>query len=113
MRTYNKILYPTFLEACHARGIASNEIKWRECLNEAKDTRSPRQLRQLFAFICSLNLPTNALELWNEFKIDMSEDFIRDNTENITFNRGIVEIEEILMSHNLSCQKIGLPSPEI
>lgn len=35
LRTYNDVLYPTFVEACLARGIASNDNEWRECLNEA------------------------------------------------------------------------------
>ncbi|XP_046808269.1 ATP-dependent DNA helicase PIF1-like [Lucilia cuprina] len=107
------LLFPNGDTACHARGIASNDNEWRDCLNEAKETQSPRQLRQLFAFICSLNVPTNALQLWNEFKKDMSEDFFRDNSENISYNRSLLEIEDILITHNLSCQQLGLPTPVI
>lgn len=47
VRTYNDIVYNTFLEACHARGIASNDNEWRVCLEEAKQFNSPKQLRHL------------------------------------------------------------------
>lgn len=111
LRMYNGVVYPTFVDACHARGIASNDNEWRECLDEAKETKSPRQLRGLFGFICGLNVPTNALALWNEFKMFMSEDFLRDHSEEISYNRSLLEIEDILQTHNLSCQQLGLPNP--
>lgn len=111
VRTYNGILYDTFVEACQARGIASNDNEWRECLNEAKDFRSPKQMRELFSFICAINMPASAIDLWNEFKEHLSEDFLRDNDDEIAFNRSLLEIEEILNAHNLTCDTIGLPTP--
>lgn len=111
LRTYEGVIYPTFLEVCQARMIVTNEREWFECLNEAKATQSPKQLRLLFAYICAMNLPTNALLLFNEFKAFMSEDFLRDHTEEISFNRTLIEIEEVLLSHNLSCNQLGLPRP--
>ena len=33
VRTYNGITYTSFVEACHAHGIASNDNEWRESLN--------------------------------------------------------------------------------
>ena len=47
-RTYNGIIHTSFVEACHARGIASNDNEWGECLNEAKELHSPKQMRNLF-----------------------------------------------------------------
>ncbi|XP_065368825.1 uncharacterized protein LOC135961256 [Calliphora vicina] len=114
IRTYNRVLYSTFVAACHARGIASNDNEWRECLNEAKEFHSPKQMRQLFGIICAMNVPTNALELWNEFKEFLCEDFLRsDNHEEIAFNRALLEIEQILETHNLTCHAIGLPNPTV
>lgn len=111
LRRYDSINHLTFVDACHARGIASNDSEWRECLNEAKETKSPRQLRQLFGFICGLNVPANASALWDEFKMFMSEDFLRDCSVEISYNRSLLEIEDILLTHNLSCQQLGLPNP--
>lgn len=113
VRTYDGIVYNTFVEACFARGIASNDNEWRECLNEAKEFSSPKQLRNLFGFICALNVPANALLLWNEFKVFMSEDFARNHSENVAFNRALLEIEEILNSHNVTCESLGLPTPTV
>lgn len=61
VRTYNGVVYGSFIEACHARGIASNDNECRECLNEAKDFNSPKQMRDLLGFICAFNLPANTL----------------------------------------------------
>ncbi|XP_055306515.1 ATP-dependent DNA helicase pif1-like [Sitodiplosis mosellana] len=112
-RSYNGVVYNSFIEACHARGIASNDNEWRECLNEAKQFHSPKQLRHLFAVILALNVPANSLLLWNEFKTFLSEDFSRDYSADISFNRALLEIEEVLISHNVSCEALGLPVPTI
>ena len=48
---------------------ASNDNEWHECLNEAKELHSPKQMRNLFGYICALNVQANALALWNEFKV--------------------------------------------
>lgn len=112
LRTVGNIVYPTFSAAAHARGIASNDREWRECLLEAKECKSPQQLRELFAIICGMNVPTNALDLWNEFKNFMCEDFLRNFSENDSYNRGLLVIEEILFTHNLSCEQLGLPIPQ-
>lgn len=111
IRMYNGIVYPTFIEACQARGIVSNENEWKECLDEAKEFNSPKQMRALFGFICALNIPANASLLWNQFKFYLSEDYLRNFDENIAFNRALLEIEEILVAHNLTCEVLGLPIP--
>lgn len=112
LRTYDGILYNSFLEACHARGIASNDNEWRECLEEAKEFNSPKQLRHLFAFINALNIPSNALALWNEFKEYFAEDFLREHDEETAYNMALLEIEDILNGHNVTCEALGLPIPQ-
>ena len=67
VRTHNGITYTSFVEACHARGIASNDNECREYLNETKELHLPKQMHNLFGFICALNVPANELALWNEF----------------------------------------------
>lgn len=111
VRSYYNVTYSTFIEACRARGIASNDTEWYDCLNEAKDSYSAKVLRNLFATICALNIPANASVLWNDFKEYLSEDFLMDYDEEISFNRALLEIEDILISHNLTCQVLGLPTP--
>ena len=72
VRTYNGITYTSFVEACHARGIASNDNEWRECLNETKELHSLKQIWNLFGNSCVLNVPANGLAQWNEFKVSVS-----------------------------------------
>lgn len=71
----------------------------------------PSQLRQLFGFICGLNIPTNAEELWNKFKEYMCEDFKRDHDVESSLNLCLLEIDDILIIHNTSCKELGLPIP--
>ena len=85
-------VYKRQVEACHARSITSNDNEWRECLNEAKELHSPKQMRNLFGYICALNLPANGLALWNEFKVYLSEDFLRDYNEEVSFNTALLNI---------------------
>ena len=59
-------------------------------LNETKEVHSPKQMRNLFGYICALNVPANALALWNEFKIHLSEDFLRLYKEEASFNRALL-----------------------
>lgn len=77
---------------------ASNDNEWRECLNEAKEFQSPKQRRNLFGYICALNVPANALLLWNEFKNDLCEDFLRNSTEEISFNRSLLAVVVLRIS---------------
>ena len=66
VKTYNGITYTSFVEVYHARRIASNDNEWRKCLNETKELHSPKQLWNLFGYICALNVSVNALALWND-----------------------------------------------
>ena len=36
---------------------------------------------------------------------------MRDYNEEVSFNRALLEIRDILDVHNLSCQTLGLPVP--
>lgn len=41
----------------------------------------------------------------------MSEDFPRDYEINVAYNRALLEIEDVLITHNLNCEAFGLPIP--
>lgn len=112
-RMFDGVTYNSFIEACHARGIASNDSEWHNCLDEAKEFHSAKQLRHLFGVILALNLPANALNLWNDFKNHLYEDFLREHSDQIPFIRGLLEIEDILLTHNVTCEALSLPQPTI
>jgi hypothetical protein len=48
LQTYNNIVYPTFKEACKARGLIGNDQEWYNAFDEAAAWALPHQLRQLF-----------------------------------------------------------------
>jgi hypothetical protein len=56
-------------------------------------------MRNLFGYICALCVPANTLALWNEFKVYLSEDFLRLHKKEASFNRALLEID-ILNVHN-------------
>lgn len=63
MRTFRKVLYPSFKEAAMQRGLLMDDSEWHRCLEEACVFQMPIQLRQLFAFICIFQHPCNAKNL--------------------------------------------------
>ena len=65
----------------------------------------------LFGYICTLNVLANKLALWNEFKVYLSEDFLRLYNEEASFYRTLLKMNDILNVHNLSCQILDLPVP--
>lgn len=113
VKSLNGIPYNSFVEACHVRRIASNDNEWRECLNESKEFQHPEQLRHMFGFICGLNYPPNAFQFRDDIKDYLCEDFINVNNVCVqsAYNGGFLEIEDILLTHNMTCDAVGLPTP--
>src|SRR5438105_1000053 len=48
IRTYNNILFPTFKEACKARGLLGDDQEWYNAFDEAAAWATSSQLRHLF-----------------------------------------------------------------
>lgn len=109
--TVDGILHETFLAAANARGIVCNDNQWQDTIAEATTSQSPRQLRQLFGIICGINIPANRNALWEQFKDHICENFLRDMCSQAAYNLGLLEIEDILITHNTSCAQLGLPIP--
>lgn len=111
VKTYNGVMYDTFEEAAHVRGIANNGNEWHDTLLEAATLNTAPQLRQIFAVICALNCPSNVDQLWAEFKQNLCEDYLQEFDEDAAYNRGLLDINEVLITHNTSCLNVGLPTP--
>jgi hypothetical protein len=79
LRTVNGVEYQTFKEAAFHRNLLDTDEEWEKCLDEAVTFKMPSQMRQAFAFICVFCVPTNALALWEKFKLDLALDFLRDH----------------------------------
>src|SRR5712672_2993235 len=68
LRTYQAIVYPSFKEACRARGLLADDGEWRLCLNDASQMQVGWKLRNLFAsmlLFCELSSPE---AMWDAFR---------------------------------------------
>jgi hypothetical protein len=50
--TYEGTLYPSYYESAKARGLTESDEMWDNTLTDAACAAMPRQLRELFAYIC-------------------------------------------------------------
>ncbi|KAJ1257095.1 hypothetical protein BS78_K223300 [Paspalum vaginatum] len=58
VRTYRGTIYPTFRQACHARGLLGDDQEWYHAFDEAATWATSQQLRRLFVtmlLFCEVN----------------------------------------------------------
>ena len=111
----------TFREACILRGLLEDDNEWRQCLQEAGDMASGRQLRNLFVIILRDCGPSDPLTLWMAFRDKICDDLryalhngnIRqDPTQDQVFDYGLYLIDRILQNSNKSLRDWPtLPQP--
>ncbi|UYV64563.1 hypothetical protein LAZ67_3001189, partial [Cordylochernes scorpioides] len=116
LKTVDEILYPRFREAALARGLFLDDSVWKSTLEDGVVMNMPKQLRELFAYICVFGPPAKPRELWDEFKPHMCEDFCRKrhpNDDACTHCEGYAmkEISDIFLSHRVNYNEYGLPVP--
>lgn len=70
----------TFKKAAQRRGLLNDEKVWEMTLTDASTVAMPRQLRDLFAYICVFGIPSYTFVLFNKFKQYMCEDYINLHT---------------------------------
>lgn len=100
--TGENIVCESFLQAAIYRGIATTDNKWKETMDEAIQHQMPHQIQiQVASFLQSL-VPSNCCELWSILKGSMSEDLLTTMAEAQASSRALLEIEEILLTHNTS-----------
>lgn len=74
LRSFEGVQYPTFHDACRARGLLEDDGEWFLCLTEASQIQNGTSLRYLFAsmlLFCQLSTPEN---LWVQFRDDLCDD---------------------------------------
>ncbi|GBL89141.1 hypothetical protein AVEN_255264-1 [Araneus ventricosus] len=111
LRTYDSVTIDSFKEACPDRNLLEDDGEWRNCLREASNFQMPAKLRQLFSFICVFCNPTPPLELWEEFKSYLCEDFVHHTSVQQGVNLALHNIADHLHVHNMTLTSIGLPEP--
>jgi len=77
LRTVNNKVHQTFTATCLALRLIEDDEEWCRAMNEAKIWMMPRRLCNLFVRILIYCQPVHPKKLWDEFKRDMSEDYIR------------------------------------
>ncbi|XP_050675973.1 uncharacterized protein LOC126972914 [Leptidea sinapis] len=93
--------YPTFREACEARGLLENDNHWDVTLEEAAQCRSAGKMRELFAVLVATCGLSNPQQLWDKYKNDMTDDILhrlQEQNPNVTYsdliNEGLTKIED-------------------
>ncbi|TFY55103.1 hypothetical protein EVG20_g9444 [Dentipellis fragilis] len=106
LRSYNGITYPTFRDACLARGLLEHDDEWRQCLLEASAMRTGDSLRRLFSVILEHCEPSQPGVLWDEFRIP-------DPSERDVYDFGLFLLDRILLEHGRSLSSFtSMPQPE-
>jgi hypothetical protein len=113
MRTYNHVVYSDFQTACIERGLITDDQVWVRTMREAVGHQVPAQLRHLFVQIFVTNDLTYPTRLWEEFKSDLAEDFVRQmgNSEHAQ-QRCLAELELLFNMFGRSCALYGF-SPDL
>ena len=76
LRTFEGVIHDRYESACRARGLLIDDTEWERTMTEAANTATPKQLRELFVTILGNCEPSNPIDLWENFKPDMIEDFM-------------------------------------
>jgi len=77
LRTFDGTTFTTFQEAAKRKGLTEDKTVWERTLDDAIICSLPRQLRELFTYICVLAVPSNASELFDKYKEHLLEDIVR------------------------------------
>lgn len=91
LRTVDGTAYPTFQAAAGAYGLLESDNLWDNCLRDANHHQSPSTLRSLFVTILIFCEPADPLQLWEEHKSILSEDYIHRIRE---FLGGAIELND-------------------
>ena len=115
LKTVDGVSCSTYHDACLKLGLLANDSQWSSTIEEAAISRSPKALRCLFAmllFYCEVSDP---LTLWNNFKNELSQDFLFTDQfscddNNLTFsdthyNSALIDIENCL--YTFGCQTLS------
>ncbi|XP_024013969.1 uncharacterized protein LOC112088047 [Eutrema salsugineum] len=76
LKTVDKVLYPTFKDACYALGLLDDDTEYIEALKEASIWGSGSFLRKLFAVMLITDSILNPCGVWNETWQLLSDDII-------------------------------------
>jgi hypothetical protein len=122
LRTVDGIQYPTFRDACIARGLLEDDGEWQLCLREASLMHTGSLLRQLFAIMLLFCNPAKPEQLWAEFREHLCDDLARrlsrlgveQPSADDVYDYGLYLIDTILKQsrYSLSDNFPSMPTPQ-
>ena len=112
LRTVCDVEYDTFEDAAIASNFISNDEETEDCMAEAVLNLMAPQLRTMFALLCAMTDIGKPLQLFNNYKHNMMEDFLRSMTEVEALNKLLQTLDEIFRTSGTSCDQMGLPQPQ-
>ncbi|XP_054274451.1 uncharacterized protein LOC128994153 [Macrosteles quadrilineatus] len=78
LKFVNGTAYSTYKQACLAKGLTYDDQQWIDGLRESALSKMPSVMRTLFCQILILGSPENPKRLWDMFKDELAEDFLRE-----------------------------------
>ncbi|KAK0415561.1 hypothetical protein QR680_012002 [Steinernema hermaphroditum] len=105
-RTHNGIVYETFVDAARMQGLMTDEVEWRNAIEEAGTMELPVNIRRLFASILIFSVPANPRQLWEDYKELMYDRF---GTTQRKEARALFHIRSILRHHGKELSDFDLP----
>ena len=86
----------TFCEACKLRHLLEDHTEWDNVLSEASNFQMPKELRVLYATICSHCEPENPMQLWMNYKAHLIEDYMRTSSADEAERKALLDIQRII-----------------
>ncbi|XP_057723392.1 uncharacterized protein LOC130939297 [Arachis stenosperma] len=125
IRKVDDVVYPTFRDACYARGLLDDDREYIEAIEEASHWGSGQFLRKLFATLLFSNSMTRPEHVWENTWSFLCDDILQrqrrilDNselhlTEEELKDLTLIDVENILKSYNKSLKDFPtMPFPAI
>ena len=122
IRTVNRVLHPTYQDACRALLLLGDDREWNDALNDAAHTATSSQMRTLFVAMLKFCEMGNPAKLFNDHWLHMSED-IRYKAQSENLNSGFIlsdvymrnellfELDHMLQRSSSSLRHYHLPLP--
>ncbi|GFT89088.1 ATP-dependent DNA helicase [Trichonephila clavipes] len=119
LKTVDGQEFETFRQVCKKLGLLEDDNHWDATMEEAVLSRSPSQIRELFAIlICTCGL-SNPFQLWDKYKVALSEDISHifekmDQVNNdLWLNKALIHIEDkIIRISGKKLSDFGMPTPQ-
>ncbi|XP_035834922.1 uncharacterized protein LOC118483334 [Helianthus annuus] len=95
IRTYEGVVYPTFRDACYARGLLDDDNEYIKCIKEAGFTGNGHYLHSLFGTLLLSNTLLRPEVVWEKTWEFLSEDIIYNMRKDSGFSGFVVSDERL------------------